>query len=312
MSFIFFLPGLMVLVYVTIYIFIPAFIFRKKYLLFILAVACLLILNVYCDYFISALTNNLFNTSKDGETMFLNIWKRAFIKGFQNGVTVAGIAISIKLAKYWYIKQLQNKKLAELQISNEKKILKANIRPDFILYSLNNLRKKIETSYSASAEMILHLSDLFSFILYDCKDELIPLSKEISAVQNLIEVEKIIQNKYVEIDTSINVANGYTLIPPLLLFSFLQKLFAENEIKNNKFNKICIDIDAVDGTLYLTIILNYFEKITIDFIQTEKLDDTEKKLYALYNKFEIIRNENENNYTIHISTFLYEEKKVAV
>ena len=189
--------------------------------------------------------------------------------------------------------------------------MKSNIRPDFLLYSLDNLQKKIETSYSDSAEMILNLSDLFSFILYDCKEELIPLQKEITAVQNLIIVENIIHNNQVEIEISVDITNGYMLIPPLLLFSFLQKLFAENEVKNKKFNKIYIDIKAVADILNLTFTLNYFEKIAIDFIQTEKPDDTEK-LYALYNKFEIKRNEKENSYTINITTFLYEPEKIKV
>ena len=299
----------MIAVYVSIYLLIPWCIFKKKYLLFILAVTCLLILTAYCNYFIALLTAGLLNISKEGESLYMYTWTRAFVKGFQNGVTLLSIAVSIKLGKYWYLKQLENKNLSAIKIENEKKILKFNIRPDFLLYSLSNLRRKMETSYSDSAEMILNLSDLFSFILYDCKEELIPLEKEISAIKNLITVEKIIHNNEVEIDLSVDITNCYPLTPPLLLFSFLQKLFAENEIKNKKFNRININIRAVDEILNLTFTLSCFNKIAIDFIQQD-LNDTEKKLYALYNKFQIIRNEKENNYTINISTFLYAQKKV--
>jgi len=144
----------MIAVYVSIYLLIPWFIFRKKYLLFILAVTCLLILTVYCNYFIALLTTGLLNTSKEGASLYMYTWTRAFVKGFQNGVTLLSIAVSIKLGKYWYLKQLENKKLSAIKIENEKKILMSGIRPDFLLYSLNNLRRKMETSYSDSAEMI--------------------------------------------------------------------------------------------------------------------------------------------------------------
>ena len=309
-SFIFFLPGLMFIVYISLYALIPRFIFRKKYPGFILAVACLLVFNVYFDYLLAQLTSDLFNISKEGEILFLNTWTRAFIKGFQNGVTLIGVAVSIKLGKYWYLKQLENRRLEALKIDNERKILKSNIRPDFLLYSLDNLRKKIKTSYTESAEMILNLSELFSFILYDVREELVPLEKEINAVENLIAVENIIHDNQVEIDISVDITNGYSFIPPLLLFSFLQKLFAENEVKNKKFKNIYIYIQAVADTLSLTFTLNYFEKITIEFIPPEKLNDTEKQLYALYNKFEITRNEKENSYTINIHTPLYEQEKI--
>jgi LytS/YehU family sensor histidine kinase len=276
-----------------------------------MAVTFLLSLSLLCDFFIAKLTIPLFSLlSTDMHTMFINTWFRAFIKGFQNSVTLVSIAVGIKLAKYWYLKQQENNRLTTLKIYNEKQVLKANIRPDFLLYALDNLRRKIAVSYRDSAEMILHLSEVFSYILYDCSEELIPLGKEIAAVENLITVEKIIHNNKVGIDFSTNITVESKLVPPLLIFSFVQKIFGEGELKSKKFNNISIQIYTLHDELCLTCKLNYSDKIVIDFIPIEELNENEKKLYALFNRFDITRNEHENNYVINLATFLHEPEKV--
>lgn len=313
LSFFLFLPTLIALVYTCIYVLIPKFIFKKKYFVFILAVILLLVLNLLCDFFIAKKSASLFSLSPTNmHVMFINTWFRAFAKGFQNSITLVSVAVSLKLTKYWYLRQQENNRLTALKLYTEKQILKANIRPDFLLYSLDNLRKKISVSYKDSAEMILHLSEVFSHILYDCSEELISLKKEIAAVENLIAVEKISHNNEVEMDITTNIPDENKLIPTLLIFSFLQKIFGENEIENKKFNNISIYIYTLRDELCLKCKLNYFDKISIDFIPIEKLNENEKKLYALFNRFEITRNESENNYEINLATFLYEPDRVKV
>jgi len=297
-------------VYISIYFLVTRFLLKKQYVFFILAIIILLAANLCSNYFIANRTSILFNTSKNGESLFLDIWRRGFIKGFQNSVALVSIAVGIKLAKYWYVKQQDNSRLTALKIYNEKRVLKANIHPDFLLYSLDNLRRRIAVSYRDSAEMILNLSEVFSYILYDCSEELLSLREEIAAVENLIIVERIIHKNHVVIDFTTNITGENKLVPPLLIFSFVQKIFAEGEPKNKKLNNISVHIYTLYDELCVTCKLNYFNIIRSDFIPLEKLNENEKKLYALFNRFDIIRNVHENNYVINLATTLYEPEKI--
>jgi LytS/YehU family sensor histidine kinase len=110
---------------------------------------------------------------------------------------------------------------------------------------LQNLQKKIGSSDQNAAEMVLHLSEIYSYILYDSRGEFVALEKELSAIQHLVELIKE-NGSCINMQVSGNLTEKY--IYPLVLFSVLESRLYHSDKEN-----ISIRIDAVDETLDLSL-----------------------------------------------------------
>ncbi len=110
---------------------------------------------------------------------------------------------------------------------------------------MQNLQKKIDSCDENAAEIVLHLSEIYSYILYDSRDEFVALEKELSAIQHLVELIKE-NGSCINMQVRGNFTEKY--IYPLALFSVL-----EHRLYNSGKENISISIDAVDEILDLSL-----------------------------------------------------------
>lgn len=131
------------------------------------------------------------------------------------------------------IQNLENKKL-----QTELDLLKAQINPHFLFNSLNNIYVLTRTNPPQASEIILQLSDLLSYQLYDCAKEKVLLAKEIEYLQNFLDVHRIRRDKA---DLSFNFkgnSKGIS-IPPLLFIPFVENAVKHgNSVSENGYIKV--------------------------------------------------------------------------
>ena len=70
-------------------------------------------------------------------------------------------------------------------LNSELKFLKAQINPHFLFNALNNIYTLSLIKSADTPEMILKLSEMLRYILYDCNEDKVLLEKEISYMNNL-------------------------------------------------------------------------------------------------------------------------------
>ena len=99
--------------------------------------------------------------------------------GLMNFAKVAAAAAIIKYVKYWWLKQKESQRLEKEKINAELQLLKAQVHPDFLFKTLNNIYTHAASSSPRTSGMLLKLSDLLSYMLYECDRPLVPLEKEI-------------------------------------------------------------------------------------------------------------------------------------
>ena len=116
--------------------------------------------------------------------------------------------------------------LAEKGKANaELQLLKAQVHPHFLFNTLNNIYSFSLENSAKTPDMILKLSSLLSYVLYDCKANEVLLEKEIDTMKNYIDLER---ERYANrLEVSINIEGDIKgkYITPLLILPFLENAF---------------------------------------------------------------------------------------
>jgi LytS/YehU family sensor histidine kinase len=113
----------------------------------------------------------------------------------------------------------KQKSMAELEL------LKAQIHPHFLFNTLNNLFAHTLKKSSASSTIVLKLSDLLRFMVYESKDKFISLNDEINLINNYIDLEQLRYGSELEISRQMEGELNGKLIIPLLLLPLIENAF---------------------------------------------------------------------------------------
>ena len=79
----------------------------------------------------------------------------------------------------------------KLLLENELKYLRSQIQPHFFFNTLNNLYSLTIDKSDKAPNLILKLSDLMKYFLYETGKEFQILENEISHIKDYIEIEKL-------------------------------------------------------------------------------------------------------------------------
>jgi hypothetical protein len=183
-----FLPGCVASVYVFLYILDPHFLKKKNYWGFFAGTGVLLALVVGMNYFFSLL---FFRLSCHCDVAGIPA-TRIFAEGFlnsQNAMIAGGVALGAKLAAGGYYQKLENLKLARVQTASRLEALKAKAQPDYLLCQLESIAAHIRARATDPPVMILQLSGLLHYWLYEGAAEAVPLEEEIAIVQYFLQLE---------------------------------------------------------------------------------------------------------------------------
>ena len=82
-------------------------------------------------------------------------------------------------------KQTELEQLRNVVTESQLQFLKSQINPHFLFNSLNNLYSYALENSPKTPEIILELSSLLRYMLYECQEEQVPLSKEVKYLEDL-------------------------------------------------------------------------------------------------------------------------------
>ena len=290
-------PLHILIVYFNIYYLIPKLLLKKKYLTYF--VVLLFALGVHYSI-------------RTGLNFYLvseNIWPEAI--GVQKPFSfnhilavcigelyVLSLTAAIKFTVEFLNERTKNQQLRELQYHTELKYLKAQMQPHFFFNTLNNLYALTLKRSSQASEVVLRLSDIMKYVIYDAKKKNMPLLKEIEYIDNYIALEKLRHGQNLDATIGITGDIDDIHVPPLLFLPLVENAF-KHGIKGQEDQKIVIDFERQDKQLIFTI-ENYFDPMQkkqqpggIGLVNLKRrLDILYKKQYSLKNKI------NENEYVV--------------
>jgi hypothetical protein len=210
---------IILLVYSNMYFFVPKFLLRKKYLNYSFSVLSGMVL-AYAIHEIASyyLKPELLPHEDDAINFFtysfmimVLIIASAAIKLFQQWISDAQLIHDLELAKAG----------AELEQ------LKNQINPHFLFNMLNNANVLIEDDPKKASQVLVKLSDLLRYQLYDSSRDKVLLTSEIHFLEDFLNLEKVRRDNFNFLISKEGGLSGVQ-VPPLLFISFV-----ENAVKHN-------------------------------------------------------------------------------
>jgi two-component system LytT family sensor kinase len=166
------------------------------------------------------------------------------VKMFVTIYPVTFTAIAIKLLKYWYANKQAQQVLIQEKLEAELKFLKTQIHPHFLFNTLNNLYALTLKKSDKAPEMVLKLSELINYMLYECKSDEVPLSKEIKFIHNYVAIEKMRYGDKVDVDIRVTGQTTERNIAPLILLPFVENAFKHGASENLLQSWVKVTVDA--------------------------------------------------------------------
>ncbi len=159
-------------------------------------------------------------------------------------------------AKEWMKLKDENLKFTEKaqeQLEAEISILKAQVNPHFLFNTLNNIYSMSLYDSYKTPEMILKLSQLISYMLYECKDEEVSLEKEIQFIKNYIDLEAVRVEDIAKINLNIKGEDPGHKVPPLLFIPLIENAFKHGISTEQASSEININLAISESTIDLEI-----------------------------------------------------------
>lgn len=236
------------LVYLTNYILIPRFLYKKKYVDFITAFITMLIISAFLKvYMMSEILDQpkLFSLSGNlKERLYENVISDFFL-------VVAGAAFRLIVD---YIKMQQRlAEVAKEKAETELSFLKSQMNPHFLFNSLNSVYFLIKKDNAEARNALHKFSEMLRYQLYEASDARIPVEKEIAYLKDYVDLQQLRKDeRYAVQFNCAEDVKGFQ-IEPLLLIPFVENAFKHISHSSEKINFVKLDMSRSNGTLLFSI-----------------------------------------------------------
>ncbi len=275
------LPARMVLVYVSMYILIPKFLLKKKFISFIVSYLTLLLVTSICIQrpIIFFYVEPIYFPSWNSEGYFT-------ITELMNTILDVNIAAIIPLGfsffKFYYNSQQRTLTLEKEKIETELIQLRNQVHPHFLFNTLNTLYALIIKKSNTAETAVLKLSRLMRYMLYEANTPQVSLIKEIEYLKNYIDLEKLRFDDSIDISFNSESDKDYQ-ISPFLLIPFVENAF-KHGTSSSKESWIVINIFTKKKELVLQVENSKFSSTNTnhDSIGGIGFNNVKKRLQLLY------------------------------
>ena len=175
----------------------------------------------------------------------------AFTNILKHGAAVIGFASAARLFKRWWTEREINRKLQEQNLRIKLQMLKQQLHPHFLFNTLNNLYGLVLEKSDRAGEVVVKLSDLLSYMLYECTASANPLEKEIDAIRSYLLLEQLRFEDRLDLSFSVKGDPRGKLIPPLLLLPFLENSFKHGVAENLEAPWVNLEMEVQNEALYV-------------------------------------------------------------
>ena len=298
----FLMPITIATTYVSIYKLIPDYLIKKKYWQFGLYSGYTLIVSSYLIV-VSVFFGLVYLSDFQSENMAPISRSILFVAVAVYMIVVLVSAfkllkINLSIAKQ--TRALETKILnAELQLKKQQlKYLKMQIHPHFLFNTLNTLYGFALKNSEQTPELILKLSNLLDYILYQTNKPSVLLIDEIRHLQDYISLEQIRFNDTLNLDFDMDLVNRTAQVPPMLLMPFVENSFKHGRLIDGKL-KIKLKLSTNGNNIHFQITNSKNE------LETDSdgigLENIKSRLKLLYNKSYELQIENlESSFKVNL------------
>lgn len=290
------LPVKLPAAYAFIYLLVPRFLLKRKYgsmiLWIILGMIPVIFANRMITYFV--ISPFLYDEIPAYE---LYTAKR-FLYALLDILPIIAIVATIKLLRSHLANQERERALEKAQLTAELNYLKAQTNPHFLFNTLNNIYALARKKSELTAPVVMQLSKILRYMLYECAVEKVPISKEIQVIEDYLALEKLRYNDRLEVDFEKEIDGSVSEIAPLLLLPFIENAF-KHGVDSTRFETwVKIRLAVKNGQLNFKV-ANAKEGKVIENDQGIGLKNIRRQLALIYpEKHQLAVKETDRSYEI--------------
>lgn len=285
-----------VAVFVINYLLLPKFLYRKKYLLFSVFLALVVLVTILIEEFILEKIYFPDTLGKNFQGIFYVLL---------DIMPVIAILSGFKFAWDLIRKQQEVEELRASVEKSELNFLKSQINPHFLFNNLNNLYAYALEKSEKTPLIILELSSVLRYMLYDCREEYVSLDTEIQQLQNFVKLNELqIEGRGRVTFIPPDRDPGSYKIAPLILMNFVENAFKHSIGSQTDNIVIRIKLDIQDNGLFVFECENTFHSNAnnASLNQGIGLSNVKKRLELIYPNSHILKiSEQEGWFNVFLS-----------
>ena len=241
---------ILVFSYITVYVFVPNYLYKKKYVSFCIS----MILFGFTIFMVSAF--QIYSQVNKTFSSIAGIRSRdifqvsTLIRSMGNPPLVCGLLLSLKSLKNWYVRKMEKETLTRANMNAELQLLKSQIHPHFLFNTLNNIYSYSLSNKSEAAVLVKKLKQTVHYMVAECNHPYVPLQNELNMIANYIELEKIRYGNRLSMQVELLSPEENQLIAPLLMIPFVENSFKHGVSQMLEHPWITLKINAVGNVLY--------------------------------------------------------------
>lgn len=211
-----------------------------------------------------------------------------------------GIALAIKLIRLSRRQKEATQELLKKKLETELNLLKSQVNPHFLFNTLNNIYALAIKKSEHTAPVVMKLSKLLRFMLYESSNERIFLSQEIKLLEDYIDLEKIRYNERLKLKLIVQNSTSDSKITPLILLPLIENAFKHgaSESMNDAF--ITIELTEINNQLRLMIENNKEEKDPTEVKEGIGLKNVRRQLELTYGDFKLEIANHQHSFIVNL------------
>jgi two-component system LytT family sensor kinase len=231
---------LIVFFYLNMYVLIPRVLTKKSWLYYLASVVvCFVVVALASEAINHLLSSYAYRP-------------RPFYFTSLNFLLVFGLSTALKLTSDRVQFERERKERENETLKSELSLLRSQVSPHFMFNVLNNLASLARKKSDQLESVIIQLSHLMRYMLYETGERRVTLDKEIEYLKSYIDLQKLRFGNDVAVDFKADLKNGNFPIEPMLLIPFVENSF-KHGIGLITDPRIIITLFLVDATLNFSV-----------------------------------------------------------
>ncbi|WP_223607996.1 sensor histidine kinase [Chryseobacterium sp. OSA05B] len=216
-------------------------------------------------------------------------------------ITMVVMAMGYSLQEY-VVKIKRNEQIQAQQRIAELGLLKSQISPHFLFNVLNSLYALSLKMSKETPDVILKLSDILRYSLFESQPKEISITNEIHILNTYIDIERLRMPANAQISFHHTEVTDSVKMAPMLLLPLVENAFKHGTDSTIGVSYIHITLSCNDNSLVFTCTNNFKETATKDFggIGIENIQKRLQLLYPSRHVFKIKKDKNTFSATLEI------------
>ncbi len=246
------LPAKMLAAYFLVYYQIPKLLFQKKWITFGLSfLVSAYILSTLARLAIIHVAEPLMNYEKYDESLLEILSDPIYLaKVYVISVYLPSfLLLVLKFTKDRFYQENQMITLEKEKKNAELSFLKAQMNPHFLFNTLNNIYALTKNKSDEAPEMIMKLSEILDYTIYECNETKVPIAREWDLIENYVDLQSTRFSEALLMTLEKNIDDEKCEIAPLILISLVENAFKHTLISDEKQPTIKVSLVVQNSIL---------------------------------------------------------------